>query len=139
MRIALFCVFSSIVLIFFFNFEALVAPVMKMLLFCKVFFLKTLPSWFLATFLAVKKAATKLILIVGGWEAWSVKKLFRHVIRFVATFVARFTFLTFLINLFDGKERKGIRNFPSWFISSVRKTKLGRIIDWWEKAGRLSF
>lgn len=134
MRIALFCVFSSIVLIFFFNFEALVAPVMKMLLFCKVFFLKTLPSWFLATFLAVKKAATKLILIVGGWEAWSVKKLFRHVIRFVATFVARFTFLTFLINLFDGKERKGIRNFPSWFISSVRKTKLGRIIDWWEKA-----
>lgn len=134
MRIALFCVFSSIVLIFFFDFNALVAPVMKMLLFCKVFFLKTLPSWFLAAFLAVKKGATKLILIVGGWEAWSVKKLFRHVIRFAVTFIARFTFLTFFINLFDGKERKGIRNFPPWFVSSVRKTKLGRLIDWWESA-----
>lgn len=134
MRIALFCVFSSLVLIFLFDFNALVAPVMKMLLYAKVFFLKTLPSWFLAAFVAVKKGAAKLIMLVGGWEAWSVKKLFRHVIRFAVTFIARFTFLTFLINLFDGKERKGIRNFPSWFVSSIRKTKLGRIIDWWADA-----
>jgi len=134
MRIALFCTFSSIIFIFFFNIDALVAPVMKMLFFCKVFFLKTLPSWLFAAYIAIKKGIAKLVLIIGGWEAWSIKKLFRHVIRFAVTFVARFTFLTFLINLFDGKERKGIRNFLPWFIGSIRKTRLGIIIDWWENA-----
>ncbi len=134
MRIALFCTFSSIVFIFFFNIDALVAPVMKMLVFCKVFFLKTIPMWLLSVYVAVKKGAAKLVLTIGGWEAWSIKKLFRHVIRFAVTFFARFTFLTFLINLFDGKERKGIRNFPPWFVSSIRKTKLGLIINWWENA-----
>jgi len=134
MRIALFCSFSSVIFIFFFNLDALVAPVMKMLFFCKVFFVKTLPSWFLAFYLALKKGAAKLILIVGGWEAWSVKKLFRHGIKFAVTFIARFTFLTFLINLFDGKERKGIRHFPPWFVMRVRRTRLGRIIQWWENA-----
>ncbi len=107
---------------------------MKMLVFCKVFFLKTIPMWLLSVYVAVKKGAAKLILTIGGWEAWSIKKLFRHVIRFAVTFFARFTFLTFLINLFDGKERKGIRNFPPWFVSSIRKTKLGLIINWWENA-----
>lgn len=134
MRIALFCTFSSILFIFFFNIDALVAPVMKMLFFCKVLFLKTIPSWFFATYLAIKKITAKTMLIFGGWEAWSIKKLFRHAARFAVTFVARFTFLTFLINLFDGKERKGIRNLLPWFVSSIRKTKMGLVIDWWMNA-----
>jgi len=134
MRIALFCAFSSLILVFFFNFDALVAPVMKMLLFCKVFFLKTLPTWIIGSYLILKKDVSKLIIIFGGWEAWSIKKLFRHSIRFILTFVARFTFLTFLINLFDGKERKGIRNFPSWFVIHIRKTKLGVIVKWWDNS-----
>jgi len=134
MRIAFFCALSSLIFILFFDFNALVAPVMKMLFFCKVFFLKTLPSWIIGLYVALKKSLIKLFLFFGGWEAWSAKKLFRHSIRFVVTFVARFTFLTFLINLFNGKERKGIKNLPSWFAVTIRKTKLGAIIDWWEKS-----
>jgi len=46
-------------------------------------------------------------------------------VRFALTFIARFTFLTFLINLFSGKERKGIRNFVPWFTKRIRLSKLG--------------
>jgi len=107
---------------------------MKMLFFIKAFFVKTVPAWFSLFVVFLKNSATKIAIIVGSWEAWSVKKLLRHVIRFGATFVARFTILTLLINWFDGRERKGIKNLPHWVILKVRYTRLGRIIDWWRNA-----
>jgi len=132
MRIALFCLASSLVLISFFNLDALVAPVMKMLFYCKVFFLKTIPGWFAASVVAVKKGLLKMTLLLGNWEAWSFKKLIRHFVRFVVTYSARIVILTFLINLFLGRERKGIKNMPRFITFKLRSTWVGRVIDWWK-------
>lgn len=131
MRVGLFCLASSLILISLLDISVMIAPLLKILTYTKLFFISTLPALAASFLLVVKKGFAKLYIILGGWEAWSVKKLFRHGIRFIVSVSARIFLLTFLINLFFGKERKGIKQMPLLIISKLKGTWIGRTVDWW--------
>jgi len=138
MRIAVFCLLSSSLLILLFDLSALVAPVTKMLIYFKLFFTKTLPEWILLFKTGIKKGFAKFAILFGGWEAWSLKKLIRHSTRFTATFLARTLLLTFLFNLFFGHERKGLKRVPRFVLLKLKSTWIGEVIEWWSKASERS-
>lgn len=105
-----------------------------MLVYGKLFFIKTIPEWTATAYAGVKKSFAKLTFILTSWEAWSIKKLVRHSARFIATFLARTLLLTFLINLFFGLERKGLKNLPGFVLLKLKNSWVGVIIDWWGNA-----
>ena len=117
-----------------FDLNALVAPVTKMLIFCKLFFVKTIPEWFAWAYTGVKKGFAKFAFFAGGWEAWSLKKMIRHGARFLVTFSARILLLTFLINLFFGRERKGLKSAPGFVLLKLKHTRPGRLVERWHNA-----
>jgi len=134
MRIGLFCLLSSSLLILLFDLSALVAPVTKMLIYFKLFFIKTIPGWIELAYTSTKKGLAKIAIVLGGWEAWSLKKTVRHSVRFFATFAARTLLLTFLINLFFGHERKGLKSVPRFLLLKLKNTRVGEVIFWWSRA-----
>jgi len=134
MRIGLFCLLSSSLLILLFDLSALVAPVTKMLIYFKLFFIKTIPGWIELAYTSTKKGLAKIAIVLGGWEAWSLKKTVRHSVRFLATFAARTLLLTFLINLFFGHERKGLKSVPRFLLLKLKNTRVGEVIFWWSRA-----
>jgi len=134
MRIGVFCLFSSALLILLFDLNALVAPVTKMLIYFKLFFIKTIPEWISLANNGIKKGFAKFAILFSGWEAWSLKKLIRHGARFSATFLARTLLLTFLFNLFFGHERKGLKRTPRYFLLKLKSTWIGKVIGWWKNS-----
>ena len=138
MRIGVFCLFSSALLVLLFDLNALVAPVTKMLIYFKLLFIKTLSEWLLLANAGVKKGLAKFAVLLGGWEAWSLKKMIRHGARFGATFLARTFLLTFLFNLFFGHERKGLKSVPRFILLKLKSTWLGEVIEWWRNSSERS-
>ena len=138
MRIGIFCLFSSSLLVLLFDLSALVAPVTKMLIYCKLFFIKTIPGWFALWYAGIKKGFAKLAVFSGGLEAWSLKKLVRHGARFIVTYSARILLVTFLINLFFGHERKGIKSVPRYVLLKLKRTWIGSVIEWWGRSSKRS-
>ena len=109
-----------------------------MLVYCKAFILKTVPGWIAVGIAASKKGLVKVSVFLGSWEAWSIKKLFRHCVKFIVSFSARIVILTFLINILFGRERKGLKNIPRFVMVKLQNTWLGLIIVWWRNAsGRI--
>jgi len=134
MRTGLFCLVFSALLILIFDLSALVAPVTKMLICFKLFFIKTIPGWIEIAYTSTKKGLAKIAILLGGWEAWSLKKTIRHSARFLATFTARTLVLTFLINLFFGHERKGLKSVPRFLLLKLKNTWVGKMTLWWSRA-----
>jgi len=109
--IIFFCVAASCAIIYFFDLNALIAPVIKAWLLVKAFMLRTLPSWFSVPTLTTKllgamtASVAFLVGLIGGWKAWSAKKLARQGARFVASQSARFVASSVGVSLLHGRER----------------------------------
>lgn len=125
-----------------FGFDALIAPIIKLWLLLKPFLLKTLPAlllWFWTNtgakvFGWLQELATLLFTLLGGWKAWSAKKLLRQAGRFFVTLSARFVALSVLINLLFGHERRGFKLLPRFAMHHLHTTPPGRALRWWSVA-----
>ncbi len=135
-----FCFLVSWYSLTFLGLDALLAPVLKSWLFLKPLLLKTLPAiavWLWAHTGAkliswAGELATLLFTILGGWKAWSAKKLARQVVRFFIGLSARFVAISILLNLMFGHERRGIKLLPRLAVHRLRSTWLGHLIRWWK-------
>lgn len=141
--ILLICLLASWYSLFVVGLDALLAPVIKAWLFLKPFLIKVskvlpafllwiwlhtgakLSSWFGEIFVAVFG-------YLGGWKAWSFKKLLRQAARFFVTFTARFVVISVVLNLLFGRERKGVKRVPALLATKLRSSSLGRLINLWE-------
>ena len=138
--ILLFCFAASWYSLFFLGFDVLLAPILKLWLLLKPLLLKTFPAlvlW-LWTHTGAKliswigELAALLSTILGGWKAWSVKKLARQTTRFFLSLSARFVAVSVLLNLLFGRERRGVRLLPALAIHRVSSTCFGRAVLWWK-------
>ena len=68
---------------------------------------------------------------LGGWKAWSAKKLMRQGVRFLVGLSARFIAVSVLLNLLFGHERRGVKSLPGFAIQQLHKTWFGRVLRWW--------
>lgn len=128
------CVALSLISFLIFDFDLLIAPVIKLFLLAKA---ALLSAWLAGIHLGkalIKTIGVLAIAIFGSWEAWSAKKLVRQGLRASASITTRFLAFNLLINLFAGKERKGIRNLPQWALFKLSSTWIGRIFTWWNRA-----
>ena len=138
--IFLFCFFVSCYSLFYLNLDALLAPVLKLWLLIKPLLLKTLPAFFLGIWLHtgakiigwLGDLATLFISILGGWKAWSAKKIGRQIARFFLSLSARFVAVSVFLNLLFAHERKGVRLLPKFALHRLSKSWLGRAVHWWK-------
>jgi len=137
--IILFCVLASWYSLFFLGFDALLAPIIKSWLLLKPLLFKTLPAvffwiWTHTGAKAISWLSELLALLstfVGGWKAWSAKKLMRQIGRFLLSLSARFVALSIFINLLFGHERRGVKGLPRFALHRLNTTWIGRTLHWW--------
>ena len=119
--------------------DVLLAPVLKLWFLLKPLFYNTIPAVFLWLWV---NTAGKLVgwlgefivlvgTVLGGWKAWSVKKLARHTGRFLLSLSARFVALSVLLNMLFGHERRGVKSLPRFAMYKLRATWVGRIMRLW--------
>lgn len=128
------CLALTLISFLVLDFDLLIAPVIKLFLVAKT---AVASLWLTGLQIAktlVKTLGAFAIAIFGSWEAWSAKKLFRQGLRASASITTRFFAVNLLINLFAGKERKGIRNLPQWTLFKLNSTWLGQALTWWSRA-----
>lgn len=136
------CLLASWYSLFVVGLDALLAPVLKIWLFLKPFLLqisKVIPAFLLWVWLhtGAKLSAwfgeifVALLGYLGGWKAWSFKKLLRQSARFIVSFTARFVVISVILNLLFGRERKGIKRLPALLATQLRRSPLGRVINGW--------
>jgi hypothetical protein len=134
------CLVASWYSLFIVGLDALLAPVLKLWLLLKPLLFKTLPALLIwlwthtgAKFLGwLSEFAALLSTILGGWKAWSAKKMARHTGRFLLSLSARFVAVSVLFNLLFVHERRGIRFLPRFAMYRLRKTWLGSLLRWWK-------
>ncbi len=135
-----FCFLISWYSLFFLGLDALLAPVLKLWLVLKPFLIKTLPAlllWFWTNTGAkliswASELTAMLTTILGGWKAWSAKKLARQSARFFLGLSARFVAVSILFNLLFGHERRGLRLLPRLALNRMRSTWLGTVLSFWK-------
>ena len=143
--ILLICVLASWYSLFVVGLDTLLAPILKAWYFFKPFLLKfskiipafllwiwlhtgaKLSGWFGEIFLAI-------VGYLGGWKAWSLKKLLRQAARFFVTFTARFVAISVALNLLFGRERKGVKQVPALVAMHLQSSPFGRVIHWWRNS-----
>ena len=119
--------------------DVLLAPVLKLWLFLKPLLVNTIPAVLLWLWV---NTAGKLAgwlgefialigTVLGGWKAWSVKKLARHTGRFLLSLSARFVALSVLLNMLFGHERRGVKSLPQFAMYKLRSTWVGRVFRLW--------
>lgn len=137
--IIFFCLLASWYSLFVVGLDALLAPVLKLWLLLKPLLFKTLPAlllW-LWTHTGAKLVgwASELFALLstflGGWKAWSVKKIMRQVGRFLLSLSARFVAVSVLLNLLFGHERRGVKSLPRLAMHQLHTTWFGRVVHWW--------
>ena len=137
--VIIFCLAASWYSLYFLELDALLAPLLKFWLLIKPLLFKTLPAaglW-LWTQTAAKlvgwfaELVTLLSTVLGGWKAWSVKKLTRQIGRFLLSLSARFVTVSVLLNLLFGHERRGVKSLPRLAIHKLRATWFGKVLRWW--------
>lgn len=122
--------------------DILLAPVLKFWFFLKSTLFKTLPA--LAIWLWVS-TVTKIVgwlgellavlgTMLGGWKAWSTKKLARQAGHFLLSLSARFVAVNVLLNLLFGHERRGIKSLPRFALYRLQSTWFGRVMQFWKHA-----
>ncbi len=140
--VVLFCLVASWYSYFYLNLDVLLAPLIKFWLFLKPLLFKTLSVLFLwlwvNLWVKVTGWAAEIVALIGallgGWKAWSVKKLARHGGRFVLSLSARFVAVSVLFNLLFGRERRGVRLLPRFALVKLSSTWFGRVILWWNNS-----
>ncbi len=140
--VLLFCFLLSWYSQALFGFDALIAPILKVWFLLKPFLLKTLPALILWLWINtgakligwLGELAALLSALLGGWKAWSVKKMLRQVGRFFISLSARFVALSVLVNLLFGHERRGFRLLPHFAMHHLHTTPPGRALRWWSNA-----
>ncbi len=125
--------------------DALLAPIIKTWFFIKPFLLHAF-KWVLAFLLWIwvhtvgkfggwlGEMFMAVVGYLGGWKAWSLKKLFRQSGRFVVSFTARFVVISVILNLLFGRERKGVKRVPALVAARLRRSAFGRVIDRWGRS-----
>lgn len=134
-----FCFLVSWYSLYFIGLDVLLAPVIKLWLFLKPLLYKTIPAllvWLWAHTGAklagwVSELVTLLVGILGGWKAWSAKKLARQTGRFFLSLSARFVALSVILNLLLGYERRGVRLLPRLAVHRLSATWFGGVLHWW--------
>ena len=140
--IVLFCFIVSWYSLTVLGLDALLAPVLKFWLFIKPLLFKTLPALLLWLWLHTGakligwfgELAALFISLLGGWKAWSLKKLARQGARFFVSLSARFVAVSVLINLLFGHERRGVKSLPRFAMHHMHRTWLGRVLRWWAES-----
>lgn len=136
-----FCLIASWYSLNVIGLDVLLAPLLKLWFLIKPLLFKTLPAlllWFWAHTGAkvigwFGEIAALVGTILGGWKAWSLKKLGRQTGRFFLGLSARFVALSVLINLLFSHERRGVRLLPRLAIHRLHSTWFGRILRWWKE------
>ncbi|OED38132.1 hypothetical protein AB833_20850 [Chromatiales bacterium (ex Bugula neritina AB1)] len=122
--------------------DALLAPVLKTWLFLKPLLIKSLPAVLLGLWAHTGakliswagEFTTLLLTLLGGWKAWSGKKLLRHAGRFLLSLSARFVIVSVLLNLLFGHERRGIKLLPRFAMHRLKRSSFGNAVRWWKKS-----
>lgn len=134
------CFLVSWYSLYFIGHDLLLAPILKLWLFLKPLFYKIIPAllvWLWAHTGAklaawINELVALLATILGGWKAWSAKKLARQLGRFFVSLSARFVALSVFLNLLLGYERRGVRLLPRLFMHRLGKSGFGRVLHWWK-------
>lgn len=134
-----FCLVASWYSLFFLGLDALLAPILKLWLFLKPLLVKTLPAVLLWLWLHtgakligwIGELALLVGALLGGWKAWSLKKLLRQGGRFLLSLSARFVAVSVLLNLMFGRERRGVKSLPRFAMQHLHTTPIGRLMRWW--------
>ncbi len=137
--VLIFCSLASWYSFYFLDLDVLLAPVLKAWLLLKPFLVKTLPALLLwlwvNTWGKLVGWLSELIVLLsgllGGWKAWSVKKLLRQMGRFFLSLSARFLALSVVINLLHAHERRGVKLLPRFAMSKLHSTRVGVVLRWW--------
>ena len=138
----LLCIIASWYLISVVGLDALLAPVLKLWAFLKPLLLQIIKIvlaflvWiWIHTFGKVSGWITEIVAVVigyvGGFKAWSLKKILRQLVRFIASFAARFFLVSVLINLLFGQERKGVKQMPHMLTTRFKQSRFQRILFVW--------
>lgn len=138
--VVLFCLVASWYSFVYLSLDVLLAPLIKLWLFFKPLLFKTLPALLLWLWVNLwvkvvgwtSEIVTFIGALLGGWKAWSVKKLARHGGRFFLSLSARFVAVSVLFNMLFGRERRGVRQLPQFALLKLRTTWLGRVLHWWK-------
>ena len=137
--VVLFCLVASWYSYFYLNLDVLLAPLIKFWLFLKPLLVKTAAALFLwlwvNLWVKVTGWVTEIVALIGtllgGWQAWSVKKMARHSGRLVLSLSARFVAVSVLFNLLFGHERRGVRLLPRFALMKLNSTWVGQVLHWW--------
>lgn len=140
--IFLICFFVSWYSLLVVGLDVLLAPVLKLWLLLKPLLFKTLPALLLWLWInTVTKVVgwlgelvALLIALLGGWKAWSAKKLARQGGRFFISLSARFVAVSVLLNLLFGHERRGVKSLPRFVAFKLRSTRVGRGMRMWTQS-----
>jgi len=124
--IFLICFFVSWYSLLVVGLDVLLAPVLKLWLLLKPLLFKTLPALLLW-----------LWILLGGWKAWSAKKLARQGGRFFISLSARFVAVSVLLNLLFGHERRGVKSLPRFVAFKLRSTRVGRGMRMWTQSSAI--
>lgn len=141
-NILLFCLIASWYSLFVFGLDALLAPLLKFWFLAKPLLFKTLPAvlFWLWTHTGAKLAGwggelfALLGTFLGGWKAWSAKKLLRQIGRFLLSLSARFVAVNVLFNLLFGHERRGVKLLPQLAMHQLYATWFGRVLRRWRNS-----
>ena len=131
--------------------DVLLAPILKFWLLLKPLLFNTVPAVLLWLWVNTVSKAVGLLgellalvgTLLGGWKAWSAKKLARQTGRFLLSLSARFIAVSVLFNMLFGHERRGIKSLPRFAMYKLRSTWVGRALRLWtqgsERQKRLVF
>jgi len=133
-KVVILCVTLTLISFLTLDLDLLVAPILKLIAFLKLSSAKFVAFCSLHYQQFLKKGLALIVSVTGSWEVWSAKKMIRHGLRAGASMAARFFVFNLFINLFFGKERKGIRNLPRLCLTTLKKTWLGDVLSWWDQA-----
>lgn len=138
--VVLVCLVASWYSYLYLNLDVLLAPLVKFWLFFKPLLFKTLSALFLWLWVNLwlkvvgwtTEITTVISALLGGWKAWSVKKLARQSGRFLLSLSARFVAVSVFFNLLFGRERRGVKQLPRFALIKLNTTWLGRVLHWWK-------
>lgn len=139
MSVLLFCLVVSWHSLYVTGFDLVLVPILKLWVSLKPLLFKTLPAVVLWVWVNtgakligwLSEVAVLLLSLLGGWKAWSLKKIARHVGRFGLSLSTRFVMVSVVLNLLRGHERMGVKSLPGFAMHKMHSTGIGSVLRWW--------
>jgi len=134
------CLLASWYSLFVVGLDTILAPILKLWFLVKPLLFKTLPAvliWFWThtgakALVWIAELTELIVTLLGGWKAWSVKKVARQAGRFSLSLSARFVAVNVLYNLLFGHERRSIKLLPRFAMYRLHRSRLGFVLRWWK-------